>query len=174
MQPEKAEHLTRLFLQHRQMLLAYIYTLVLDRHRAEDVLQETAVTLIRRTDDFGDIKNFWALAREIARRHALAMIRKDARFRYCLSDRAIEVIGTGFDRVDRERLWDVGALKSCITKLPDSWQKIIKLRYWMKFPVQQIAEELGRSASVVSVTLNRARFRLADCVMRHSQTGEQA
>ena len=153
------------------MLLAYVYTLVLDHHKAEDVLQETAVTLIRRTEDFGDIKNFWLLAREIARRHALALIRKDAHLHVYLSDQAIEAIGTGFDKVEREGFWDIQALKTCIAKLPDTWQKIIKLRYWLRFPVQQIAEELGRSANTISVTLNRARLRLAECVMRHSRVG---
>lgn len=171
MESPKAEHLTRLLLQHRQMLLAYVYTLVRDHHKAEDVLQETAVTLIRRTSDFGDIKNFWLLAREIARRHALALIRKDSHAPFCLSDRAIEAIGVGFDQVEREGPWDTQVLKTCIAKLPVSWKKIIEFRYWMRFPVQRIAEELSRSANTISVTLNRARLRLADCVIHHSHAG---
>jgi len=156
------------------MLLAYVYVLVLDHHKAEDVLQETAVTLIRRAHEFGEVKNFWLLAKEISRRHALALLRKEANAPRSLSERAIMAIDDGFDHIQKHNIWDRDALFKCIRKLPKIWRRMIRLRYWMQMSVDQIARELSRSANTISVTLNRARIRLADCMIRCSRLGESA
>lgn len=167
-----AEQLTRLLMKHRQMLLAYIYTLLLDHHKAEDILQETAVTLIRRADEFGEIGHFWPLVREIARRHSLAARRKDAEAPLYLSEKTLVAIEAGFVRAEKTSPWGHDALRICLGKLPSLWQTIIKRRYWSQWPVKQIAEDLGRSTNTVSVSLNRARLRLADCVSRTLRMGE--
>ena len=173
-QPEAldAEQLTRQFLKHQQVLFAYIRTLVVNRHQAEDVLQETAVTLIRRAHEFGPIYSFWSLAREIARRQALALLQKEARKPHILPADVIEAIDTEFSSVVKQEHWGRVYLQKCLEKLPDLWQRMIRLRYWMHQSQAQIARELGRSTKMVSVTLTRARARLADCVSRQHTAGE--
>jgi len=168
---EAAERLTRQFLRYQQLLVAYVRTLVRDYHRAEDIVQETAVVLIRRAGDYDRVENFWALAREIARRQALAMQQKDAGAPRPISEKVVEVIEAGFDEMQRNDLADAETLQRCIGKLPTMWRHIIRLRYWMRYSVKKIAGELGRSANMVSVTLSRARIRLADCMARGQRQG---
>jgi len=167
-----ADELTRQFLKHQQVLLAYIRTLVADRDQAEDVLQETAVTLIRRAQDFGPVHSFWALAREVARRQALASLQKESRSGHLLPADLIEAIDAEFARVSKQEHWGRTHLQKCLQKLPHLWQRMIRLRYWMHQSQSQIAKELGRSTKTVSVTLTRARARLADCISRQQAVGE--
>lgn len=171
-QAQTAEELTRQFLQHQQVLMAYIRTLVVDPHQAEDVLQETAVTLIRRAQDFGPIRSFWALVREIARRQALALLQKETRKPRILPEDVIEAIDAEFSGALEEDHWGRERLQSCLEKLPDLWYRMIRLRYWMHQSQAQIGRELGRTTKTVSVTLTRARSRLADCVSRPHPAGE--
>lgn len=168
---EAVERLTREFLKHQHLLLAYVRALVRDYHQAEDIVQETAVVLIRRAADYEHVDSFWALAREVARRQSLAMRQKEAGAPRPISDAVAEVIGAGFDRVQESDAWDREALLHCLGRLPDRWRRIVRLRYWMRYSVKRIAEELGRSANTVSVTLSRARIRLADCVGRRQRQG---
>jgi RNA polymerase sigma-70 factor (ECF subfamily) len=164
---DATECLTRQFLKYQQLLLAYIRTLVVDHHLAEDILQETAVTLIRRAKEFGAVRNFWALAREIARRQALVMLEKQAKAPRSLPEDVLDAIDAGFDSLEREGAWDQDVLLGCLNRLPQLWQQIIQQRYWVRHSVKQIAENIGSTANTVSVTLCRARLRLADCVSRH-------
>jgi RNA polymerase sigma-70 factor, ECF subfamily len=164
---DATECLTRQFLKYQQLLLAYIRTLVVDHHLAEDILQETAVTLIRRAKEFGTVRNFWALAREIARRQSLVMLQKQARAPRPLPDDVIDVIDAGFDAIQHEGTWDKDILLHCLSQLPHLWQQIVKQRYWVRHSVKQIAESAGSTANTISVTLCRARLRLADCVSRN-------
>jgi len=168
-----AERLTRQFMKHQQLLLAYISTIVLDYHKAEDVLQETAVVLMRRAQEYGGTENFWPLAREIARRQAIAMLQKDAKSPRLLPDDIVmTAIEAGFETVPQDDIRYGRTLLRCIEKLPELWRSMIKMRYWMQHSIKHIAQDLDRSDNTVSVTLSRARSRLADCVLRHADPGE--
>ena len=171
---EQGEYLTKQLLLHHRALLAYAYVLVLDHHKAEDVLQETAVTLLRRAQEFGEVQNFWLLAKEITRRHALDLLKKERNAARKLCDPAIVAIEAGFDQVYDPDGWRVDDLLQCISKLPAAWQQVLRMRYWMQMPVGQIATQLSRSASSISVTLNRARVRLTDCLRRTRRLEEFA
>ncbi len=55
-------------------------------------------------------------------------------------------------------------LAACIDRLTPTAQTLIDLRYHQRIPVQDIARRLGRTASSVSVSLNRLRNTLASCL----------
>ena len=60
---------------------------------------------------------------------------------------------------------DVGErLNHCLEALSPSARKLMELRYGERVPVQDIAKQLGRSASSVSVSLFRLRNALAACL----------
>lgn len=60
---------------------------------------------------------------------------------------------------------DLGArLNHCLEELSPTARKLMDLRYGERVPVQEIAKQLGRSASSVSVSLFRLRNALASCL----------
>ncbi len=164
----------RLLLRHRRALYAYLCAIVRDPSLAEDLFQEVSLVLLRRWEEFGEVRDFFALARETARRQALAALRQGGRKPALLSPEALDSVDRGFDRVAAEASARQEALRLCLKKLPAFWQQIVRFRYWLNLPVSQVAERLVRSENTVSVTLNRIRSRLADCVrerIRGMETG---
>jgi RNA polymerase sigma-70 factor (ECF subfamily) len=157
---------TGLLLSHRRALFAYIYAIVRDYHTAEDVLQDVSVVLIRRWEEFGQIGDFWKLAREVARRQSLSALRRARRAPLLLSEQALDALDRGFDQMMDQADDRAVALARCIEKLPDRWREVIRYRYWDKLPVGEIAQRFASTAGSISVTLNRIRSKLADCVTR--------
>jgi RNA polymerase sigma-70 factor (ECF subfamily) len=172
------EETARLLLAHRRTLHAYLYAIVRDPHLAEDLFQEVSLILLRRLDEEGPPGNFWAFAREVARREALAALRRTARAPRPLSPEALQALDRGFEETgtlqDPARL---EALRRCVQALPRLWQNIVEHRYWKNRPVPQVAAALLKSENTVAVTLHRIRLRLAECVrarlrgMEHGPAG---
>ncbi len=77
--PVGTEEASRRLLQHRRLLYAYILAIVRDAQMAEDLFQEVSIVILRRWEELGSVRDFWALARAIARRQALAAIRQAGR-----------------------------------------------------------------------------------------------
>lgn len=168
---EAADFLIRQFMKHEHMLLSYISAILMDYHRAEDVLQETASVLIRRADEYRNTQNFWRLAREIARRQAIANMQKAARAPKLVPEEVLDAIESEFDNMQKDYMDYKQILLDCIRKLPSAWQLIITERYWKQSSVKQVALALDRSSKTISVALVRARARLAECVTRTMRLG---
>lgn len=167
-----SEQAARLMLQYRRPLYAYIQALVRDAHLAEDLFQEVSLVLLRRWEEFGEVRNFWALARETARRQSIAALRQLGRERFVLSAAAQDAVDRGFDAVADQTDTRRAALLQCVQSLPDLWRTIIRSRYWKNLPVSGVAREVARTENSVSVTLHKIRSRLADCVEQRLRTGE--
>ncbi len=159
-----SEEATRLLLQHRKVLFAYLHAIVRDHAVAEDLFQEVSMVVLRRWTEFGPVRDFWALARQVARRQSLAALRKGGREPLLLSEAALDAVDRGFDAVAAETQARHDALRDCLKSLPDPWQKILRLRYWTDLSVSEVASRLAKTENTISVTLNRIRSRLADCV----------
>ncbi|MEM0968694.1 MAG: sigma-70 family RNA polymerase sigma factor [Verrucomicrobiota bacterium] len=154
----------RLAAEHRRGLRAYLMTVVQDYHLAEDILQES-LAIVAKTWSREAVHDFRAYSREVARRQALKMIRRRENEPIPLSEEALDALQDAFDRAsltkDDTR---VAALRFCLTKLPKHWKRILDLRYWEEKKIKTIAARLTTQPNVVSVTINRAKSRLADCV----------
>ncbi|MDF1824097.1 MAG: sigma-70 family RNA polymerase sigma factor [Verrucomicrobiales bacterium] len=162
--PDAPRDFESLVNEHRRGLRAFLLTIVQDYHLAEDILQETLSVVANRWAE-EEIRDFWSFAREVARRQALKAIRQLKNQPVSLSEEAIESLHAAFDSMaedsDESRTL---ALQGCLKKLPRRWMKILNLRYWEYQKINAIALALNTHANVVSVTINRAKSRLADCV----------
>lgn len=166
------EEATRALLQHRKVLFAYLLAIVRDHALAEDLFQEVSLVVVRRWGEFGKVGDFWSLAREIARRQALAALRKSGREPLLLSEAALDAVDHGFDQVAGEVSSRHDALRDCLKALPEFWGKVLRLRYWTNLSVSEVATRLDKTENTISVTLNRIRSRLADCVRQKVRTTE--
>jgi RNA polymerase sigma-70 factor (ECF subfamily) len=162
---------SRLLAAHERALFAYTLAIVRDRTLAEDVVQEVALTLLRRWSEFEPVRDFWRLTREIARRQSLAALRRTRKQRL-LSEAALDALDRGFDAMGDDTERRVRALDHCVERLPERWRAIVRMRYWEARAVTEIATTLDSSANTISVTLNRVRTRLADCVAEQLAAAE--
>jgi RNA polymerase sigma factor (sigma-70 family) len=172
MSAQPKDQFAEMLTQYRRNLHAYVFSIVRDHHLTEDVLQESAVVLARRWESFGEVQNFWALAREVARRTALAALRRDSRNPSLLTEQALDALDSAFARLAPVDHGPIEVLLACIEKLPDFWRRIVRLRYWEESSVIDIASHLQRSVNTISVTLNRIRARLAACIAEQRRTSE--
>lgn len=152
--------------ENQPVVLAYIRSLVSHADAAEDILQETNTVLVQKADQFKSGSPFTPWACRIAYFQTLAYLRdrNRSRLRYdyeliSACGREAEILADTID--DR-----IGALKSCIAKLKEPQRELIEKRYLLSTPLQTLAQEMGRKADSLKVSLFRIRKNLLLCIER--------
>jgi len=147
-------------------LLRYVLTLLPDRVQAEDVVQEVARLLWQKRQEYDPAKPFWPWARGFARFEVLMLLRhQNIRGKY-FSEQLVEQLAE--ERVANEEQLSAQreALAGCLQKLDEPSRELLMLRYGRELTVQQLAEQRGKSANALYLTLHRIRQTLVDCVNR--------
>ena len=84
--------LVPLLMQHERQIFAYIYTLVPNRHDAQDILQETCLTIYDKFVEFTPGTDFMAWAMRIAWWKVRAARQKFARAKVVFNDEVMEAV----------------------------------------------------------------------------------
>src|SRR5262249_20227332 len=104
---------------------AYVFSLLPDHAAAQDVLQETNVTLWRKADDFQPGTSFLSWACQVAYFHVLSHRRRMKRDRLLFDD---EVLAYLAER-QADRAMELGdrlvALRRCLEKLPQPSRRLL-------------------------------------------------
>jgi RNA polymerase sigma-70 factor (ECF subfamily) len=163
--------LLRQFLQHRHVILAYIYTLTRDRAVSEEIFQEVGLAIAQQARNGVQVSQFVAWALEIARRQTLAYYREHQRQKKMvpLSEAVAEAVAQSIQ--ENEQL--VGEsdvryryLKMCLEALQGRSREIIEQRYKLGRSIPDIAKTLAWQPESVKVALSRARQWLRNCIRR--------
>ena len=171
----KQEEFIRQLTDGQSSLWAYVFSLLPDHAAAQDVLQQTNLTLWRKADDFQPGSSYFAWASKAAYFHVLTYRRGMRRDRLVFSD---EVFAYLAER-QAERLADapserVTALRGCLDKLPPHSRKLLECRYTPGASVKNLAETDGRSTAALSQVLYRIRETLLSCIERSMTVGGTA
>jgi RNA polymerase sigma-70 factor (ECF subfamily) len=156
----------RLFMPLQGDLLAYILSMGVAPADAEDVLQDSASIMFSKIDQFKEGTNFRAWAYAIVRNEILRYFSKAKKKPLSLTDEAygdIEHLATDESEVPSIEL---KALIMCLEGLGDKARDMVMMRYRDNMQVKGIADELGRPANSVYVTLSRIRKKLQECIAR--------
>jgi RNA polymerase sigma-70 factor, ECF subfamily len=150
------------------MLKAYVQAIVRDPLLAEDTFSDVTLEIVRSWSRFDRDRSFESWARGVARRVALANLRRQGRQPVTLDDEVLESIGEEVDRLgDEARLAErKDALQRCLEKLPDNSRELVRLRYFEERAYPDIARQLGRTLGALYVAFNRIHDALARCVER--------
>jgi RNA polymerase sigma-70 factor, ECF subfamily len=153
-----------LFVQYSANLRGYILALLPDLSVADDVLQETFVTVARKADTFKLDTNFLAWACAIARFKIKEAMRSEAHRVQALSEEVIDALCASEPPSETdtdERLQLVG---QCLDELPQHTRRAFELRYQQAHPAPEVARRLGWTVESAYVLLHRARAMLRECV----------
>ena len=153
-----------LLTEYQNAIYAYILTLISDRSRARDLLQETNLTLWKKAKDFEEGTNFLAWARKVAYFHVLAFRRKMARDRLVFDDDVLDYLAERQDERADEVSNKTEALRVCLQKLPKAQRELVQARYQPGGSVKDMAENMQRSVGSISQTLYRIRHTLLTCI----------
>lgn len=156
----------QLFLRHERAVRAFVYGLTRDLAAADDVVQETFLTITAKAADYEPGTNFAAWACAIARLKVLESRRATSRF----SDAACEVLAAAYEPPTEPD--DILAIVlSCLEKLSARSQELVRRRYFAAEKPAEIARRLGRSPNGVRVALAKVRASLRRCVESHVSPG---
>lgn len=161
--PQPTEKLISELTRAQTSLFAYILALLPDHAQAEEVLQETNITIWRKASEFEEGTDFLAWSCKIAYFHVLSHRRRLARDRHVFSDELLDYLAErNSQRADvRERQQ---ALRACLASLPEEQLQLVRKRYQQGGSVQQLAAELGKTVGAVSQSLYRTRASLLACI----------
>ena len=160
--PTPTEEVQLLFVRNENAIRAFIRALQPSLSDADDVLQETFLTVSRKASSFEIGTNFTAWACGIARLKVLENFRQTKRANV-LSEKAIialtEDVPSPESFKEREQ-----ALEKCIAKLPSKLRDLLWRRYSRRQSSDEMAEALGMTSNAVRVALSRSRMSLRDCI----------
>jgi RNA polymerase sigma-70 factor, ECF subfamily len=145
-------------------LFAFIFSLLPDQQRAEDILQESNLVLWRKRGEYQPGTSFMSWACQVAYFNVLAFRRKMARDRHRFDDAVFDYIAERqIERADE--LEDRRhAMIQCIEKLPEQHKQIIAERYEPRASVRRMAERRGMTEGALSQSLYRIRAALLNCI----------
>ena len=151
--------------RHRNRLFSYIYYTVKNRHKAEDIFQETCFKAISSMLDgkYSESGRFLPWVTRIAHNLIVDMFRQEKQLNICstdsfsapqlnsyqYSDKTIED-----DMIQKQIHADV---RNLINYLPDEQKEVILLRHYGDMSFKEIAEYTGIS---INTALGRMRYAL--------------
>ncbi|MEO0474888.1 MAG: sigma-70 family RNA polymerase sigma factor [Planctomycetota bacterium] len=169
---ETTQRFTLLWIKAQPKALAFIASLVRDRHHAEDLLQEVAITAVAKFDTFDRDRSFDAWVLGIARLKIMRYFRTTGRDRITLSEQTVTHLQSEYEQLAETRETRIQSLGDCIEKLPERARSILKRRYFGDMAVKDIAADEGRPANAIGKQLFMIRRKLEDCITRRmKQTG---
>lgn len=158
------ENFVARFAHYEPDLRRFIRSLLPTAVDTDEVLQQTAIVIWRKFDQYDPETNFMKWACVIARFEALAYRRKMARDRLVFREDVMELMAEEgaeeFDTRSAER----EALQICLADLPAKHRDFLTLAYTPGVKVKELAREAGSSAAAFYMRLKRLRGQLATCV----------
>ena len=161
---EAQKQLMLLMTQHQRRIFGYLYTLVPDRHDAEDLLQETSLVICEKFHEFTPGTDFVAWACQIAWWRVRASRQKFARSKVVFDDTVLEAVAHTATELAPEMSARHEALAGCLQKLHPRDRELLMTRYEPGLGVEEAARRTGRSMDAAYKALARLRKLLFDCV----------
>lgn len=151
------ERLTRLWLEAEPSVHAFVFAAVSRVHLAEDVVQQVALTVARRFDEYDGARPFVAWALWLAKSRIADHYRKQGRERLMFSEALMDQLAEVLVQQQSERTARHEALEHCLDKLPEKSRQLLALRYEDDAPIERVADAIEASAGAVRVMLFRIR-----------------
>ena len=157
---------SELVTSNRMMLYAFAFSICRSHHDAEAILQEAIIIAWQKMDEFDAGTPFGKWTRAIVYRVAMNHYRAGQRRPVLCDEETLSALSDAFNNVER----DTGsqglleALDTCIKKLSEKNSRVLRMRYFDRMKVSEMAKVLRRSVSAIDVMVFRLRKRLEKCI----------
>jgi RNA polymerase sigma-70 factor (ECF subfamily) len=162
---ERTSSVQRLFVQHAAPLRGFIVALAPNLAMADDVFQETFLTITAKADAFDVQRDFLAWACGVARMKLMEAGRRVAKQGRPLSDEVLEALSASQPSAEPEEN-RLRYLAECLPKLSPQSRRIVDLCYQQGHKPAEIARRIEWTVEAVYVALSRSRAVLRQCVDR--------
>jgi len=158
--PDDFRHLVR---RYQGVLLANLAGKLGDKDRAEEAAQETLVRAYFNMSKLNKPDSFFSWLLGIADHVAKEHHRKEQ------IQQKRETIISFSEEIPPTEISDDYSLEAAITELPESYRKVILLRYYGKHSCNEIAKQLNLPLGTVTKQLSRAYAMLRDTLQQSQQ-----
>src|SRR5713226_1720098 len=162
----------RLFLPSERELFRYVAALVPSLGDAEEIVQQTAVELWKRFDQYDAQQPFTPWACRFAINIVKQWVRSRERWQSLLDRGLAEDLANRREQLRPQFENRLSHLDQCLKKLPSEQRGIVEAYYFRRQSINVIAAETRRSVESVYKTLQRIRLMLRQCIERAEQKGE--
>ncbi len=166
---EIVDRVQGLFVQYLPVVRATILSRIPNPQWADDIVQETFLTVRKKAADYRPGTNFPAWVCRIACFKVKEALRGKLRRRFePLSDEAMDALTAAepsrSDPAERLRLFE-----QCMEKLAPKARQVMELRYWGEHLPEEISLRMGWSLGAVRVAISKARALLQECVEKKQE-----
>lgn len=163
---DEQEQFTRFWTEAQPSVAGYVRAVVRDPDVAKDVVQGTALILLRKFRDWDSSRPFLPWALGVAKFEILAHRRDAGRSRLVFDDALLDAVTEMWGKVAGEISAEQAALHDCLEKLPARSREIVRLRYFNDLEMAEVGKHLESTSGAMRIALMRIRERLQDCVQR--------
>ena len=160
---DQQRKLAQLWMEAQPRVFAFVCTAVARRHDAEDVVQQVALEVADKFDNYDQSRPFLPWVLTIARRMVIRLYEQQKRQCVIFSDAALELLVDYHVRSSRAAD-EQDALQDCVRSLDEKSKSLLSMRYDDELNTDEMAERSGLTGGSVRVTLSRIRKSLLDCV----------
>lgn len=165
----QSEQLVRLLVRHQDDLFRYIFSLLPHEEDARDALQETCVALYRKHVYYDPAKPFLAWAYGFAFLEVLKQRERSTRTAQHFNDDLLEVLALERQQQDAELHTRLIALETCLASLPEGDRELVRQRYSLNRPIDELVDAFSSSRRTLFRQLDRIRRTLFECINRRLQ-----
>ena len=156
----------RHFMTEERRIYNFILSLVGNYNDADDLMQETAVVMLDRFDEFERGSNFAAWGMRVARYKILNFRKRQGKKFRLFSSEAFEKILAQSEILVEHDDDRIRALQDCLLKLKENDRRLISMRYEHATTTKEVAERTGRSVEGLYQSLARIHRLLLNCIRR--------
>lgn len=150
---------------HQLLLRNFVASLIPAVDARADIVQEINILLWEKRSNFELDTNFKAWAFAVAR---YVVMNNQKRYRregrLVFSSELVEALADQFEEMDPEPDERMGALRECLSRLPDGQQRLLLDCHTERGSIEKAALERGQPAVTIRSILLRLRNRLRNCV----------
>jgi RNA polymerase sigma-70 factor, ECF subfamily len=169
---ESQARFLRLFLASQPELFRYVAALVPHLGDAEEIIQQTAIALWKKFDQYDPGQPFTPWACRFALNITKQWVAERKRWQSLLERGLAEELANRRDELRPQFESRLAHLDQCLEKLPDEQRGVVEAYYFRRQSVEAIATGTRRSVEGVYKTLQRIRGLLRDCIERAAKAGE--
>jgi len=161
---EIRERMARHWLSAETSIRAYVAAAIRAPADRDDVVQQIALTVARRFEQYDPQRPFLAWALWLAKSRIIDFYRAQGRQQEILSEVILDQIAQRLVENQNETSPRLRALEVCLEKLPKHSRSLIQLKYHDGFSIEKIAASMNSTPGAVRVALHRIRNLLAECI----------
>jgi RNA polymerase sigma-70 factor (ECF subfamily) len=169
--PAAQQEFLRVFLANEREILRYVAALVPVIADAEEIVQQTAVVLWEKFDEYDAERPFAPWACRFALNVTRQWIGRQQRWRALLNGGLAEALALRREQLRPEFNSRLVHLHRCMQKLPEEQRSLIDGYYVRQIDIQALAQQAQRTVEAVYKSLQRIRRQLRDCIERSAKEG---